>query len=80
MKPLRLLSLSWDSCSQVRLRRRRKFLGLSTQLHFEPERERKQAMKFPHIIGFAAAALLAWAAPSLGTESTVAPAPPSEPC
>ncbi len=77
MKPLRLLSLSWDSCSQVRLRRRRKFLGLSTQLHFEPERERKQTMKFPHIIGFAAAALLAWASPSLGTESTVAPAPPT---
>ena len=76
MKPLRLLSLSWDSCSQVRLRRRRKFLGLSTQLHFEPERERKHTMKFPHIIGFAAAALLACAAPSLGTESTVAPAPP----
>ncbi len=76
MKPLRLLSLSWDSCSQVRLLRRRKFWGSSTQLHFELERERKQAMKFPHIIGFAAAALLAWAAPSLGTESTGAPAPP----
>ena len=36
-------------------------------------------MKFPHIIGFAAAALLACAAPSLGTESTVAPAPPEQP-
>jgi tetratricopeptide (TPR) repeat protein len=33
-------------------------------------------MKFPHIIGFAAAALLACAAPSSGTGSTVAPAPP----
>jgi len=76
MKLLRLLSLSWDSCSQVRLLRRREFWGSSTQLHSEPERERKQAMKFPHIIGFAAAALLAWAAPSLSTESTGAPAPP----
>ncbi len=76
MKLLRLFSLSWDSCTQVRLRRRRKFRGSSTQLHSEPERERKQTMKFPHIIGFAAAALLAWATPSLGAESTVAPAPP----
>jgi len=33
-------------------------------------------MTFPPIIGFAAAALLAWAAPSAGTEATVAPAPP----
>jgi hypothetical protein len=33
-------------------------------------------MKAPYIIGFAAAVLLACAAPSLGTESTVAPAPP----
>ena len=33
-------------------------------------------MKSPHIIGFAAAVLLACAAPSSGTESTVAPAPP----
>ena len=33
-------------------------------------------MKFPHIIGFAAAALLTCAAPSSGTESTVAPSPP----
>ncbi len=32
-------------------------------------------MTFPHIIGFAVAALLACAAPSSGTESTVAPAP-----
>ncbi len=34
-------------------------------------------MKFPHIIGFAAAALLAWAAPSLSTASSGAPAPPT---
>jgi tetratricopeptide (TPR) repeat protein len=34
-------------------------------------------MKSSHIIGFAAAALLACAAPSSGTESTVAPTPPS---
>jgi tetratricopeptide (TPR) repeat protein len=33
-------------------------------------------MKFHHIIGFAAAALLVWAAPSSATESTAAPAPP----
>src|SRR5512132_2848067 len=49
----------------------------SNQLHSAPERGRRHAMKSPHIIGFAAAALLACAAPSLGTESTVAPAPPS---
>ena len=34
-------------------------------------------MKFTHILGFAAAALLACAAPSSATESTVAPAPPT---
>jgi tetratricopeptide (TPR) repeat protein len=39
-------------------------------------RGRRHAMKSPHIIGFAAAALLACAAPSSGTEPTVAPAPP----
>src|SRR5678816_3607028 len=33
-------------------------------------------MTSPHIIGFAVAALLASAAPSSGTESAVAPAPP----
>ena len=33
-------------------------------------------MTFPHIIAFAAAVLLASTAPSWGTESTVAPAPP----
>jgi len=37
---------------------------------------KRHAMKFPHIIGFAAAALLVCAAPSSGTESTVALAPP----
>ncbi len=37
---------------------------------------RRRAIKSPHIIGFAVAALLACAAPSSGTESTVAPAPP----
>lgn len=40
---------------------------------------RRRAMKSPYIIGFAAAALLACAAPSLGTESTVAPVPPGNP-
>ena len=75
MKLLRLLSLSWDSYSQVWLRRRRKFWGSSTQLHSASERGRRPAMTFPPIIGFAAAALLAWAAPSAGTEATVAPAP-----
>ena len=76
MKPLRLLSLSWNSCSQVRPRRRRKFWSASIQLHSAHERERKQIMKSSHIIVFAAAALFAWAAPSSATESTAAPAPP----
>src|SRR4029077_17791465 len=48
----------------------------SNQLHSAPERGRRHAMKSAHLIGFAAAALLACAAPSSGTESTVAPAPP----
>ena len=48
----------------------------SNQLHSAPGRGRTHAMKSPRIIGFAAAALLACAAPSSGTESTVAPAPP----
>ena len=39
-------------------------------------KERRHAMKSPYIIGFAAAALLASAVPSLGTELTVAPTPP----
>ena len=40
-------------------------------------KRRRQAMKGLQLIGFVAAALLAWAAPSLGAESTVAPARPS---
>ena len=35
------------------------------------------SMKFTHIIAFAVAALLACGGPSWGTESTVAPAPPT---
>ena len=49
------------------------------QLHSAPERgerRRRHARKFPRIIGFAAAALLACAAPSSGTEPTATPAPP----
>src|SRR5512134_894732 len=49
----------------------------SNQLHSAPERGRRHAMKSPHIIGFALAALLACAAPSSGTESMGAPAQPS---
>ena len=41
----------------------------SNQLHSAPERGRRHAMKSAHLIGFAAAALLACAAPSLATES-----------
>ena len=52
------------------------FIQRSNQLHSAPERGRRHAMTSPHIIGFAAAVLLACAAPSSGTESTVAPAPP----
>ncbi|OQW33537.1 MAG: hypothetical protein A4E19_03880 [Nitrospira sp. SG-bin1] len=48
----------------------------SNQLHSEPER-RRHAMKLPHIIGFTAAALLAWATPSSATESTAAPTSPT---
>src|SRR5574342_494157 len=51
----------------------------SNQLHSAPERgerRRRHARKFPRIIGFAAAALLACAAPSSGTEPTATPAPP----
>ena len=51
----------------------------SNQWHSAPQRGRRYVMTFPHIIGFAVAALLACAAPSSGTESTVAPAP-QEPC
>ena len=50
-----------------------------TQWHTAPERSRRHAMKIPLLIGFAAAALLAWAAPSSGTEPTVAPTPPTNP-
>ena len=39
-------------------------------------KEKRQAMKSPYIIGFVAAALLACAAPSSATDSTVAPVPP----
>jgi tetratricopeptide (TPR) repeat protein len=49
----------------------------SNQMHSAPERRKRHAIKSPHIIGFAAAALLVCAAPSSGTESTVAPAPPT---
>src|SRR4026207_2122381 len=75
MKPLRLLSLSWDSYSQVWLRRRWKFWGSSTQLHSAPERGRRHAMTSTCFIGFAAAVLLTIASPSSATESTEAPAP-----
>ena len=48
----------------------------SETVHKTPLKGRRHAMKSPYIIGFAAAALLACAAPSSGTESTAAPAPP----
>ena len=48
----------------------------SETVHKTPLKGRNSAIKSPYIIGFAAAALLACAAPSSGTESTAAPAPP----
>jgi tetratricopeptide (TPR) repeat protein len=48
----------------------------SETAHKATRKGRRHAMKSAYIIGFAAAALLACAAPGLGTESTVAPAPP----
>ena len=50
--------------------------GYIVQIEKATLKGRRHAMKFPHIIGFAAAALLACATPSSGTELTVAPAPP----
>lgn len=50
--------------------------GYIVQIEKATLKGRRHAMRSPHIIGFAAAALLACAAPSSGTESTVTPAPP----
>ena len=50
--------------------------GYIVQIEKATLKRRRHAMKFPRIIGFAAAALLACAVPSSGTESMVAPTPP----
>ena len=51
--------------------------GYIVQIEKATLKGRRHAMKSSHIIGFAAAALLVCAAPSSGTESTVAPGPPT---